>query len=334
MQKTKRIMAVVLAALLSVGCTGCGDKGTPAAEGSAPAVSAEASAPASSAAAAEAGSWSAEGNYIDEAQNHLLLYHMSIEDGYDEEGWSTTFILGEAMYGGTTHEQDGTLTGTIATYKEDMTPDEEMEVTLTQEGEQVLMKTGDGTEYRFDRDETDYTALSGDMLPYFQYNQIYGDNSFDSVAAAAYDFLAFEKEKDYDPNHVMLPYVEVVDMDESNPQDVLVYGDYYLWEYEKQDDTLVAVSGGHCPGIIHMERFGEGETAIYSALSMDEAFTDDDAVTLFGERLEQYQAVASHPEVLEPKMAQVIADYVSANGLAVTKYQMSGEDAKELPLSK
>lgn len=215
-----------------------------------------------------------------------------------------------------------------------MTPDEEMEVTLTQEGEQVLMKTGDGTEYRFDRDKTDYTALSGDMLPYFQYNQIYGDNSFDSVAAAAYDFLAFEKEKDYDPNHVMLPYVEVVDMDESNPQDVLVYGDYYLWEYEKQDDTLVAVSGGHCPGIIHMERFGEGETAIYSALSMDEAFTDDDAVTLFGERLEQYQAVASHPEVLEPKMAQVIADYVSANGLAVTKYQMSGEDAKELPLSK
>lgn len=346
MRRTKRIVSASLAALLLLGCAGCGSReNTPpaaaegsapvSAEGSAPAASFEASTPSASAQASADGSWTAEGNFIDKAENHLLLYHLKVEDGYDEEGWSTTLLLSDGtMIGGTIQEQNGTLAGVIASYQEDGTTDQELDVTLTQEGDQVLLKTGDGTQYRFNKDETDYTAQGGELLPYFQYNLIYSGSDFDPVAAAACDYLAFDKRKDYDPKHVMIPYVEIVDLDESNPEDVLVYGDYYLWEFEKQEDTLVVVSGGHCPGIIHMQRIGEDETAIYSAVSMDEAFTDADVETIFGERLEKYHAIASHPEVLEPKMAQVIADYGKANSLDVTKYQMSGEDPKELPIAK
>jgi len=170
----------------------------------------------------------------------------------------------------------------------------------------------------------------GDLLPYFQYNQIYGEEDFDAVEAAAYDYLAFDAESDYDPSNVMIPYVSIVDIDESDAEDVLIYGDFWLWEFEKDDDILVAVSGGHRPGIIHAERFGEDETAIYSALSMDEAYTDDEEEGLFGEYYDDYVSISSNQDARDEKTAKIIADYVNANDIEVTKYQLSGEDPKEL----
>ena len=129
----------------------------------------------------------------------------------------------------------------------------------------------------------------------------------------------------------MVPYVNIIGVEESDPEDVLIYGDYYLWEMAIEGDVLVAVSGGHCPGVIHAERFGEGETAIYSALRMEEALTDDEAEPLFGTYFEAYQGIASDQDTREAEMAQVFADYVRANDLAVSKYQIAEEEARELP---
>ena len=283
--------------------------------------------------AAETG-WSAEGKFIDDSADHLLLYHMRIEDGYDEEGWSVTVILGDVMYGGMLQEEEGSISGMIGSYEEDMTPGAEFMITLTEEDGQVFMQTEDGEEYRFSPDETDYTE-GVEILPYFQYNQLYGMEGFDAVEAAAYDYLSFEKESDYAPEDVMIPYVNIIGIDESDPEDVLLYGDYYLWEFEKEDDTLVAIAGGHCPGIIHAQRFGDegDEIAIYSATGMEEAFTDDDAETLFGDYFDAYQSVSSDQEKRDEGLAQVIADYVSANALNITGYRISDEETRVLPES-
>ena len=173
----------------------------------------------------------------------------------------------------------------------------------------------------------------GDFLPMFSYNMVLADLGYDPLEAAAYDYLAFEYNRVSDVDHVLIPYAKIVDIDEDNPEDILLYGDYYLWEFEKQDDTLVAVSGGHCPGIIHLERFGEGEAASYSPVgTMDEAFTDDDAKDLFGEYYDKYVETASDDVTREEEYALVIANYVKVNNLKVTKYQFGGEDAVKLPL--
>ncbi|WP_024865366.1 hypothetical protein [Butyrivibrio sp. FCS014] len=174
-----------------------------------------------------------------------------------------------------------------------------------------------------------------DFLPMFSYNMVLADLGYDPLEAAAYDYLAFEYNRVSDVDHVLIPYAKIVDIDEDNPEDILLYGDYYLWEFEKQDDTLVAVSGGHCPGIIHLERFGEGENASYSPVgTMDEAFTDEDAKDLFGEYYDRYVEIASDDETRDKEYALVIADYVKANKLKVTKYQFGGEDAVKLPESR
>ncbi|MBR1692160.1 MAG: hypothetical protein IJ711_05220, partial [Lachnospiraceae bacterium] len=259
-------MITGLAVFMLLNCAACGSKETAAELVDTEVVASEED----NGAEAAASAWTAEGNFVDDADNHMQIYHMLVENGYDEDGWSVMVVFGESIYGGEMDEQDGMLTGVIGTYEDDGTPGPEMEASLTVEDGQILLRTGDGKEYYFRQDDTDYSeAFSRESLPFFQYNQIYGTNGFDAVEAAAYDYLAFKAERDYDPAHVMLPYVHVVEMDESDPGDVLLYGDYYLWEFEKDGDILVAVSGGHRPGIIHAERFGEGETAIYSALSME-----------------------------------------------------------------
>lgn len=276
----------------------------------------------------------AAGNYIDSSENHLSLYYMTRADGYEKDGWAVIAILEDVFYSGEPAEEDNALAGELTSFKEDMTPDQILKVTITASGDHVILRTEDGTEYDFGPDDTDYAALAGEMLPFFQYNQLYAFRGFNNQDAAAYDYLAFEKEKGTDPNHALIPYVHLIAIDDTNEKDVLMYGDYWLWEFEKQDDMLVAVSGGHCPGIIHAERFGDPGTGIYSAESMEEAFTDDDVKELFGEHYWDYLRIASDEETREQGMAQVIADYVSANDLPVTKYQFPGEEPKELPPSR
>ena len=181
--------------------------------------------------------------------------------------------------------------------------------------------------------DDDQTGTEGfTLLPSFSYNMVLADNGFDPLYAAAYDYLSFDYPGKPETGNAWIPYVTIVDVDDSNPSDVRVYGDCYLMEFEKQDDVLVEVSGSHCPGIIHMERQGEGGTAIYTATgTMDEAFTDDDTKQIFGPYYEHYLSIASNDQLRSSEIPQVISDYVAANHLAVTRVQFSGEEPKELP---
>ena len=56
------------------------------------------------------------------------------------------------------------------------------------------------------------------------------------------------------------------------------------------------------------------------------------AKKIFGERYDEFQRIAGDEEGREKVRAQIIADYVSANGLAVTAYQDFGWDP--VPLSE
>lgn len=102
------------------------------------------------------------------------------------------------------------------------------------------------------------TAEVREALPFFQYNKIYECNGYDPAEAAVYEYLAFERPEGYDPYRVLIPYVNIVAIDDSDQESSLIYGDYYLYEFEKHEDTLVMTSGSHCPGVIHAMRDGEG----------------------------------------------------------------------------
>ena len=275
--------------------------------------------------------WTKSGNFIDDQENHLVIYQTSEEMGYSKDGFGAMLMIGDEMYSGDLDEKDGKLRGTLSVYTDDESQGEEIKIALTDMDDYILMTQDDGSEMQFKPDDTDYSDF--DILPMFSYNQVLADISYDALEAAAYDYLSFDYMKDYDPSNVIIPYVQIVDVDETNSDDVLLYGDYYVWEYAGEEDTLVAVSGGHCPGIIHLERFGDvGEGASYSPKgTIDEAFTDDDAKTIFGKYYEYYLTLSSDDQMIDSGLSQIISDYVAANNLDITKYQIAGGDVKELP---
>lgn len=336
----RKKLSITLISCLLLACTSCGQKAeapvtnevqeeTPAAE----AVQEEAPAAETAEELAQASKWSSQGAFIDEKENHIFLYYTTVADGYPNDAWTVTALFGEKFYGGEMQEQDGVLTGVVTNYDENSNPVEDMKITLREDSGNVIFIGEDGSESVYAPDNTDYAAMAGEMLPMFSYNSLYAFEEPDNLAAAAYDYLAFDYKFDSEAANVVIPYVDIVGVDNTDPKDVLVYGSYYLWEFKKEDDTLVAVSGGHYPGVIHMERFGEVENAAYSAFSMDEAFTDSDVEPLFKEHYDAYIKASSDDKKRNAGIAQVVADYVHANNLPVTKYQMFGSDPQELPPS-
>ena len=277
--------------------------------------------------------WSTDGVFIDEQGNYLILVYYSEEEGMGQYGWTISAILEDEMYGGFVDDVSGALKGDIMAYGSDGNVTETKTVTLTYADPYVVMQTDSGEEYQFTADDTDYTADIGDLLPMYQYQSIYAYDGFDNLWAAAYNYLSFDVEELSDLEHVLIPYVNIVDVDDSDPEDVLVYGDYYLWEFEQIDDTLCAVSSSHIPGIIHMTQIGEGDVADYYGNSMDQGLTDDEVEELFGEYYEHYLTITSDDDAWRSGMATIIADYVKANSLSITKYQLDGDSALDLPES-
>ncbi len=233
-------------------------------------------------------------------------------------------ILGLAACGGSqTQPDDAPDAAETQAPAETQTPETQAPETQAPAETQAAPETEAG-------DGGDYSAQGA--LPSFRYDEVFAaSDSFDPAEAAAYDYLALEKNSDHDPDHVMIPYVAVVAVDDTDPSDVLIYGDYYLWEFALEGDVLDAVSGGHCPGVIHAERSGEGETAVCSAVGMDEAFTDSDEGRIFGDHYDDYRAAVSDEQARDAAIAQVIADYVRVNGLEVTGFRLGGGEARQLP---
>ena len=171
---------------------------------------------------------------------------------------------------------------------------------------------------------------SDGTLPDFRYQDVFSGADSDPVYAGVYDYLAMEKLQDVDPAHTVIPYAVIVGINESDPSDVLIYGDYYCYEFALEGDVLAVVSGGHVPGVIHAERSGEGASAVYTGRSMEEALTPGDAPALFGDHLADFEAISSDDQTRAAAITQVIADYVQANGLAVTGYHMGDGVIQEL----
>ncbi len=279
------------------------------------------------------GPWTATGNYVDDQGNYLTMYQTNEIYGDLKDGWGAMLMYGEDTYNGELDENDGKLSGALSIYTSDGSEGAEIQVTLTDMGDYILVQKDNGEEVQFKPDSTyNSEVVDENFLPMFSYNMVFEDEDFDSLEAAAYDYLSFDYSNDYNTDNVMIPYVSIVGIEESDPEDVLLYGDYYVWEFSKEGDKLVTVSGGHCPGIIHLQRFGEGDDASYTATGVfDVAYTDDDAIALFGDHYDQYHEVSSDEDIRDVGLSHVISQYVKANDLNITKFRIAGGEDIELP---
>ena len=163
----------------------------------------------------------------------------------------------------------------------------------------------------------------------------YGYTGTDPVEAAVYQYLVETVASNYEPPEgaVSIPVVQIIDKDVDNDDgEAEVKGDFWIYNYVIEGDTLKMVSGGAHPGKMELIQVGSGYSVKEFEPVADGGAFESSAKDIFEEQYDQFMKINSDADAREALRAKTIADYVKANGLSVTKYQDEGWDPVELQL--
>jgi len=158
----------------------------------------------------------------------------------------------------------------------------------------------------------------------------YGYAGDDPIELAVYKYLVEEVSKDYDEADVHIPTVQIVNVDLTNPDEVTASGDFWIDNYDIEGDTLMCVSGGNYPGVMHLGKEGDGYVVTAFDVVADGSDFESSAKDLFGDSYDDFMAVYGDQEAREELRKITVSDYVNMNDLEITQYQDYGWDPVEL----
>ncbi|MBR2540701.1 MAG: hypothetical protein IKE85_07800 [Mogibacterium sp.] len=160
----------------------------------------------------------------------------------------------------------------------------------------------------------------------------YGYTGSDPIEAAVYEYVGDELSEGYSEGQYSVPEVNIIATDTSNDQDILVWGDFWIFNYDLEGDTLMTVSGGNHPGLIHLKKDGDE----YEVVKMDTVADGENfmssAEEIFGEHYDAFMVANTDDAGKEAIRLESLANFVKANNLPATKYQDYGWDPVDLPL--
>ena len=149
--------------------------------------------------------------------------------------------------------------------------------------------------------------------------------------AAVEDYLVNVIGKNYVEGELCIPSPFVVTADYGDQNDVKVWGDFWVFNYNVSGDTLKTVSGGNHPGLMHLRKTDKGMEVTNFEVVEDGAGNLESAKKIFGDQYEAFQEINSNQEKRESIRLQFIADYAKKNNLPVKMVQDYGWPAVELP---
>ncbi len=130
--------------------------------------------------------------------------------------------------------------------------------------------------------------------------------------------------------HVPLP--SIVAVDEQNADDIKVWGEFWVMNYNLVGDTLKMVSGGSHAGLMHVRRAEKGfEVTAFDQVG-DGSLFEKTAREIFGDKYDAFMAVYSNQETRNKRHEEQLSEYVKKHNIAATMYQDNGQGA--LPLKK
>ena len=148
---------------------------------------------------------------------------------------------------------------------------------------------------------------------------------------AVNDYLVNEIGKNYGLSDVCIPSAFVVSTDESDPNDIKVWGDFWVFNYNVVGDTLKTASGGSHPGLMHVRKTDNGfEVFDFDAVT-DGADNLPSAKAIFGDKFDAFWEINSNQEKREDIRLHFVADYVKKHNLSVKMLQDYGWPAVALP---
>ncbi len=143
-------------------------------------------------------------------------------------------------------------------------------------------------------------------------------------------YLVDEIGKQYAKGEHCVPLHHIVAVDERNADDILIWGDFWVFNYNQVGDTLKCVSGGSHPGLMHVVQTENGfEVKAFEQVEDGSNFLPS-AKKIFGDKYDAFQAINSDEKNREILRAEVLGNYVKNHGLSVTMYQDYGWPAKKI----
>ncbi len=146
-----------------------------------------------------------------------------------------------------------------------------------------------------------------------------------------YDYISDEFGSHYEPSDVGIPCPIIIAEDESNKDDILVWGNFQIYNYRLNGDTLETESGGSYPGLLHFKDSQDGYEVTKAELVEDGSGYDPSAKKIFGKHYDDFISAMADEEKNESIRAQIIANYVAANDLKITAFKDYGWDPVKLP---
>ncbi len=152
----------------------------------------------------------------------------------------------------------------------------------------------------------------------------YRTDKKEDTPTAAIDRYMTEIGSDYTPGDCCIPYSLIVGTEEENPEDIRIWGDFRVENYNQAGDTLKSVSGGSHPGCMHVKKTDEGfEVFRFDAVGDGSDFNPT-AKAIFGDRYDAFMAIHSDDDARKTAREKSILDYADANGLDISCYQDFG----------
>lgn len=134
----------------------------------------------------------------------------------------------------------------------------------------------------------------------------------------------------YAPGDHCIPYCLTVREETEDPDDIRIWGDFWVENYNLEGDTLKSVSGGSHPGCMHVRKTDDGfEVTAFDAVGDGSDFNPT-AKAIFGDRYDAFMALHSDDDARRAARAESILDYASANDLDIAYYQDYGWPAVKI----
>ena len=129
-----------------------------------------------------------------------------------------------------------------------------------------------------------------------------------------------------------VPIHSIVRVDERDTEDIKVWGDFWVFNYNLVGDTLETISGGSHPGLLHIRQTENGfEVTAFDQVEDGSGYLPT-AKKIFGNKFDIFKTINSDEKNRERLRAEGLATYVKKNGIAATKYKDYGWPEKQLPL--
>lgn len=148
--------------------------------------------------------------------------------------------------------------------------------------------------------------------------------------SAVYQYLQEEIGKQYAEGEYCVPFYEIIAIEETDNEDIKVWGDFWVYIYNQIGDTLLTVSGGNHPGLMHVCKNEKDYEVIEFEQVADGSDNIPSAKQIFGDKFDSYQTIQADDKTREQLRAEELVNFVKANNLSATFYQDYGWPAKPL----